>query len=336
LAAESRRILVTGGAGYIGSHASKALAQAGYDVVVLDNLSAGHRAAVTHAELIEGDVGDVALVRHLLRDHQISAVMHFAALLDVGASVRDPVGYYRNNVVGTLGLLEAMAAESVRRFVFSSTCATYGDPVETPMVETHPQRPINAYGETKLAVERALPHFERAYGVHSVALRYFNAAGADPDGDMGEDHSPEIHLIPRAIHAATGGAGLQVFGDDYPTPDGTCLRDYVHVVDLADAHVKALEALAETGRSTAYNLGTGTPHSVRAVIESVERITGRRVPWTLGPRREGDPAVLYAAPQKAKAELHWKPRFADLDAIIATAWHWHQRHPGGYGLPAQS
>ena len=193
--------------------------------------------------------------------------MHFAALLDVGASVRDPAGYYRNNVIGTLGLLEAMAAESVRLFVFSSTCATYGEPIETPIAETHPQRPINSYGETKLAIERALPHFERAYGIHSVALRYFNAAGADPDGDIGEDHSPEIHLIPRAIHAATGGECLQVFGDDYPTPDGTCLRDYVHVVDLADAHVKALEALAETGRSTAYNLGTGTPHSVREVID---------------------------------------------------------------------
>ena len=231
----------------------------------------------------------------ILRDHQISAVMHFAAFLDVGASVRDPVGFYRNNVVGTLGLLEAMAAETVRLLVFSSTCATYGEPIETPIAETHPQRPINSYGETKLAVERALPHFERAYGIHSVALRYFNAAGADPDGEIGEDHSPEIHLIPRAIHAATGGEGLQVFGDDYPTPDGTCLRDYVHVVDLADAHVKALEALAETGRSTAYNLGTGTPHSVREVIDSVERVTGRRVPWTLGPRRAGDPAVLYAA-----------------------------------------
>jgi UDP-glucose-4-epimerase GalE len=336
LAAESRRILVTGGAGYIGSHASKALTQAGYDVVVLDNLSAGHRGAVRHAELIEGDVGNVSLVRHILRDHQISAVMHFAALLDVGASVRDPVSYYRNNVAGTMGLLEAMAAETVRIFVFSSTCATYGEPIETPIVETHPQRPVSAYGETKLAVERALPHFERAYGVHSVALRYFNAAGADPEGDIGEDHSPEIHLIPRAIHAATGGAPLQVFGDDYPTPDGTCLRDYVHVADLADAHVKALEALAETSRSTAYNLGTGTPHSVRAVIESVERVTERRVPWTLGPRRAGDPAVLYAAPHKAQAELHWKPRFADLDSIVATAWRWHQHHPDGYGSAAES
>jgi UDP-glucose-4-epimerase GalE len=335
LAADTRRILVTGGAGYIGSHTSKALRRAGYHVVVLDNLSAGHREAVGDAEFVEGDTSDVALVRRLLREREISAVMHFAALLDVGASVRDPVGYYRNNVTGTLGLLEAMAAEAVRVFVFSSTCATYGEPIETPIDETHPQRPINSYGDTKLAVERALPHFERAYGIHSVALRYFNAAGADPGGDIGEDHSPEIHLIPKAIQASLGGEGLQVFGDDYPTPDGTCLRDYVHVVDLADAHVKALEALAETGRSTAYNLGTGTPHSVRQVIDAVERVTGRRVPWTLGPRRAGDPAVLYAAPHKAQAELHWKPQFGELDAIVATAWRWHQKHPNGYGSPAQ-
>jgi UDP-glucose-4-epimerase GalE len=335
LAADSRRILVTGGAGYIGSHAAKALTQAGYDVVVLDNLVAGHREALRNGELIEGDVGDVALVRQVLRDRRISAVMHFAALLDVGMSVRDPAGYYRNNVIGTLGMLEAMAAESVRLFVFSSTCATYGEPIETPIAETHPQRPINSYGETKLAIERALPHFERAYGMHSVALRYFNAAGADPDGEIGEDHSPEIHLIPRAIHAVTGGEGLQVFGDDYPTPDGTCLRDYVHVADLADAHLKALEALADTARSTAYNLGTGTPHSVREVIDAVERVTERRVPWTLGSRRAGDPAVLYASSRKAQAELHWTPRFADLDSIVRTAWAWHQRHPNGYRSTAQ-
>jgi UDP-glucose-4-epimerase GalE len=335
LAADSRRILVTGGAGYIGSHAAKALTQAGYHVVVLDNLTAGHREAVRDAELVEGDIADVTLIRDVLRDHRIAAVMHFAALLDVGASVRDPAAYYRNNVVGTLGVLEAMAAESVKQFVFSSSCATYGEPIETPIAETHPQRPINSYGETKLAIERALPHFEHAYGLHSVALRYFNAAGADPDAEIGEDHSPEIHLIPRAIEAVSGGPGLQVFGDDYPTPDGTCLRDYVHVVDLADAHIKALEALAETGRSTAYNLGTGTPHSVREVIDAVERATGRRVPWTTGPRRAGDPAVLYAAPNKAQAELHWKPRFVDLDAIVRTAWAWHRSHPNGYRTTAQ-
>jgi UDP-glucose-4-epimerase GalE len=330
LAADSRRVLVTGGAGYIGSHAAKALAQAGYHVVVYDSLIAGHREAVRYGELVVGDIADLEAVRRALRDHQIGAVMHFAAFLDVGESVREPVKYYRNNVGGALTVLEAMALEGAQSFVFSSTCATYGDPIETPIVETHPQRPINSYGDSKLAVERALPHFERAYGIHATALRYFNASGADPDGEIGEDHSPEIHLIPRAIEAATGGRGLQIFGDDYPTPDGTCLRDYIHVTDLADAHVKALAALAETGRSSAYNLGTGTPHSVREVIDAVERVTGRTVPWTLAPRRAGDPAVLYAAAQKAKSELRWTPRYADLDAIVGTAWAWHQSHPHGY------
>jgi len=330
LAAESRSVLVTGGAGYIGSHAAKALARAGYRVVVYDNLSAGHRDAVKWGDLVQGDIADVAAVRAALRDHKVSAVMHFAAFLDVGESVRAPLRYYRNNVVGALSVLEAMAAEEVRLFVFSSTCATYGEPIETPIVESHPQRPINAYGETKLAVERALPHVERAFGIHFAALRYFNAAGADPDGDIGEDHAPEIHLIPRAIEASNGGPGLQVFGDDYPTPDGTCLRDYIHVSDLADAHVRALEAIRETGRSAAYNLGTGRPHSVKDVIDAVSRTTGRQVPWTLAPRRPGDPAVLYAAPHKAEAELHWKPRYADLDTIVGTAWQWHRAHPHGY------
>jgi len=321
---------VTGGAGYIGSHAAKALCRAGYRVVVYDNLTAGHRAAAKFGELVEGDVTDVDAVRRTLRAHDITAVMHFAGVLDVGESVRDPARYYRINVTGALGVLDAMAAESVTAFVFSSTCATYGEPIETPIAETHPQQPINSYGETKLAVERALPHFERAYGIRSMALRYFNAAGADPDGEIGEDHSPEIHVIPRAIDAATGGPGLQVFGDDYPTPDGTCLRDYVHVTDLADAHVRALEATIETGRSGAYNLGTGRPHSVREVIDTVKRVTGRDVPWTLAPRRPGDPAVLYAAPQKAHAELHWTPRYAELDAIVRTAWDWRRAHPHGY------
>jgi UDP-glucose-4-epimerase GalE len=223
-----------------------------------------------------------------------------------------------------------MAAESVRHFVFSSTCATYGEPIETPISEAHPQKPINSYGETKLAVEHALPHIEAAHGIDWVALRYFNAAGADPDGEIGEDHSPEIHLIPRAIEAATGGRGLMLFGDDYPTPDGTCLRDYVHVTDLADAHVRALEAIADTGKSGAYNLGTGHAHSVREVIDTVGRVTGRTVPYTLAPRRPGDPAVLYAAAQKAHAELHWTPRYGDLETIVRTAWDWHRTHPQGY------
>ena len=330
MAADPRTVLVTGGAGYIGSHACKALARAGYHVVTFDNLVAGHRHAARFGELVEGDITDGGAVAAALRRYSVGAVMHFAAFLDVGESVREPAKYYRNNVVGALTVLEAMAREGVSSFVFSSTCATYGEPIETPIAETHPQRPINSYGESKLAVERALPHFERAYGVHSIALRYFNASGADPDGEIGEDHDPEIHLIPRAIGAATGAPALQVFGDDYPTPDGTCLRDYVHVSDLADAHVLALEAIAETGRSVAYNLGTGRPHSVREVIAAVERATGRPVPWTIAPRRPGDPAVLYAAAQKARAELHWAPRYVDIDSIVATAWAWHHSHPHGY------
>jgi UDP-glucose-4-epimerase GalE len=334
LAAEPRRVLVTGGAGYIGSHACKALARAGYDVVVFDNLVAGHREAVRYGTLVEGDVTDPSGVRAALERHRIDAVMHFAAFLDVGESVREPAKYYRNNVIGALTVLESMVQQSVRLFVFSSTCATYGEPVETPISETHPQNPINSYGASKLAVERALPHFERAYGLRWAALRYFNAAGADPEGEMGEDHNPEIHLIPRAIDAATGGPGLQVFGDDYATPDGTCLRDYVHVTDLADAHVKALQRIAAGGASSAYNLGTGTPHSVRAVIEAVQRVSGRPVPWALAPRRPGDPAALFAAAGKARAELGWTPARADLDSIVGTAWRWHQAHPRGYRAAA--
>jgi UDP-glucose-4-epimerase GalE len=336
LAADRRAVLVTGGAGYIGSHACKALQRAGYPVVAFDNLAAGHRQAVRYGELVEGDVTDTAAVHAAIRRHGAFAVMHFAAFLDVGESVREPGKYFRNNVGGAISVLEAMAAESVKHFIFSSSCATYGEPIETPLVETHPQRPINSYGESKLAIERALPHFERAFGMSWTALRYFNAAGADPDGEIGEDHSPEIHLIPRAIEAAGGGPGLQVFGDDYPTPDGTCLRDYIHVSDLAAAHVKALEAIVETGVSAAYNLGTGTPHSVREVIAAVERIGGRRVPWTLAPRRAGDPAVLYAAPQKAQTALHWKPTYSDLDSIVRTAWSWHQSHPQGYRTATHS
>jgi UDP-glucose-4-epimerase GalE len=321
---------VTGGAGYIGSHAAKALSRAGYRVVVLDNLVAGHREAVKYGDLVQADVADVAAVAAALDRYDVGAVMHFAAFLDVGESVRNPVKYYRTNVAGALGLLEAMASRSVQRLVFSSTCATYGEPIATPIEETHPQQPINAYGETKLAVERALPHFARAYGIQAVTLRYFNAGGADPDLELGEDHAPEIHLIPRAIEAATGGRGLEVFGDDYPTPDGTCLRDYIHVSDLADAHVRALELVVGAGRSALYNLGTGIPHSVRQVIAAVERITARDVKWTLGPRRPGDPAVLYANADKARTELQWTPRFSDLDSIVGTAWGWHRAHPGGY------
>jgi UDP-glucose-4-epimerase GalE len=328
--ADPRAVLVTGGAGYIGSHASKALRAAGYRVVIYDNLSAGHREAALGAPLIEGDIGDVDSVRRALRESQAGAVMHFAAWLSVPDSVRDPVGYYRNNVVGTLGTLEAMAAEGCTHFVFSSTCATYGEPVETPLRETHPTAPINSYGQTKLAIEHALPHFERAYGIRSVRLRYFNAAGADPDGELGEDHAPEIHVIPRALEAVRGGQVLDIFGEDYPTPDGTCLRDYIHVVDLADAHLRALAWLAGGGASGTYNVGTERPTSVRDVIAAVERVTGIEVKRRSAPRRPGDPAVLYASAERIRSDFGWRPTRRDIDTIVADAWRWHSAHPRGF------
>ena len=321
---------MTGGAGYIGSHAAKALRRAGYRTVIYDNLSAGHREATLGAPLIEGDIRDVDAVRRALRESGASSVMHFAAWLIVSDSVSDPIGYYRNNVGGTLGTLEAMAAEGVRRFVFSSTCAVYGEPIETPISETHPTAPINAYGQTKLAIEHALPHYERAYGLRSIRLRYFNAAGADPDGELGEDHAPEIHVIPRAFEAAGGGDPLQIFGEDYPTPDGTCLRDYIHVSDLADAHVRALRRLEDGGASASYNVGTERPSSVREVIAAVERVTGRTVSRRSAPRRAGDPAALYASAAKIRAELGWVPQRAELETIVADAWRWHSAHPRGY------
>jgi UDP-glucose-4-epimerase GalE len=321
---------VTGGAGYIGSHAAKALRQAGYRIVIYDNLSAGHREAALGASIIEGDVRDVDAVRRALRDSGASAVMHFAAWLIVSDSVRDPIGYYRNNVAGALATLEAMAAEQCRRFIFSSTCAVYGEPVEVPIRETHPNAPINAYGQTKLTVEQALPHFERAYGIRSICLRYYNAAGADPDGELGEDHSPEIHVIPRAFEAASGGAPFEIFGEDYPTPDGTCLRDYIHVVDLADAHVRALRRLEGDAPSTVYNVGTERPSSVRDVLASVERVTGRTVVRRSAPRRPGDPAVLFASAERIRTELGWRPQRAALDTIVGDAWRWHSAHPQGF------
>ena len=317
-------MLVTGGAGYIGSHAVKALRQAGYRPVIYDNLSAGHREAALGVEIIEGDIADVATVRRALRDTGASAVMHFAAWLAVADSVRDPIGYYRNNVVGTLGTLEAMAAERCTAFIFSSTCATYGEPVDVPIRETHPNAPINAYGQTKLAVEQALPHFERAHGMRSICLRYFNAAGADPDGELGEDHAPEVHLIPRAFEAASGGAALDIWGDDYPTPDGTCLRDYVHVTDLADAHVRALGHLRSGGASTTFIVGSERPSSVREVVAAVERVTGRTVARRSGPRRPGDPTTLYASAARVRDALGWTPRYPELDTIVSHAWRWHE------------
>jgi UDP-glucose-4-epimerase GalE len=324
-------VLVTGGAGYIGSHAAKALRRAGRDVVIYDNLSAGHREAALGAPLIEGDTADTGAVRRAIRDTGATAVMHFAAWLSVGESVIDPAGYYRNNVGGTLGTLEAMAAEGCRHFVFSSTCAVYGEPGETPLRETHATRPINAYGQTKLAVEQALPHFERAYGIRAVCLRYFNAAGADPEGELGEDHHPEIHVIPRAFEAASGGEPLQVFGEDYPTPDGTCQRDYIHVADLAEAHLRALDRLERGGASATYNVGTERPSSVREVIAAVERVTGRAVARRSAARRPGDPAVLYASASRIRDDLGWMPGRPDLDTIVADAWRWHVSHPHGYG-----
>jgi UDP-glucose-4-epimerase GalE len=328
-------VLVTGGAGYIGSHAVKALRKAGHRVVIYHNLSAGHREAAVRAaggaaEMVEGDIGDTSRVREVLESHRIDAVMHFAAWLSVPDSVRDPAGYYRNNVKGALSVLDAMIAGGTRHFVFSSTAAVFGDAHEVPITEEHPRRPINAYGETKLAIEAALPHYERAYGLTSMALRYFNAAGADPDGELGEHHDPETHIIPRAIDAAYGRSTFQVFGEDYPTPDGTCLRDFVHVNDLASAHLLALDALQAGATSTVYNLGNGRPTSVRDILDSIEKVTGRRVPYSVGPRREGDPPALYTSSARIRRELGWAPEFEDVDTIVETAWRWRERHPQGY------
>lgn len=325
-------VLVTGGAGYIGSHAVKALRAAGRDVVIYDNLSAGHTAAAkgAGAPLEIGDIQDVPRLREVMTAHRVDAVMHFAAWLSVGESVKDPIAYYENNVGGALAVLRAMVERKVAHVIFSSTAATFGNPVETPMSESHPQRPVNAYGETKLAIERALPHFERAYGLRSVTLRYFNAAGADPDGVLGEDHDPEIHVIPRAIDAALGRDTFSIYGQDYETPDGTCLRDYVHVSDLASAHVLSLDSLRAGGESAAYNLGNGRPTSVRAVVDAVERVTGREVPVTIGPRRPGDPGVLFASSEKIRKTLGWTPQYEHIDVIVETAWRWREAHPRGY------
>jgi UDP-glucose-4-epimerase GalE len=330
------RVVVTGGAGYIGSHAVRALQDAGHAVAVLDDLSAGHEQAVPGGvPIVRARIHDRAAVARLLADHRADAVMHFAAWLAVGESVLKPIDYYQNNVIGTLTVLDAMREAGVGRFIFSSTCAVYGEPARVPIDETLDKNPINAYGETKLTIERALPHLERAYGIKWVALRYFNAAGAHPDGTIGEDHADEVHLIPLAIRAANGGTPLKVFGEDYPTPDGTCLRDYIHVCDLADAHIRALEALEGGAPSGAFNVGTGTPHSVKSVIDTVGRVVGRPVAWQSAPRRPGDPAVLYAAADLARRELGWRPNYPDLEVIVRHAWQWHQRHPRGYSGSAE-
>ena len=323
-----KTVLVTGGAGYIGSHACKALARSGYVPVVYDNLCYGHRWAVKWGPLEQGDILDHERLDEVLRIYRPTAVMHFAAFAYVGESVSDPGKYYRNNVVGSLTLLEAMRDHGIERIVFSSTAATYGVPDRLAMSEETPQHPINPYGASKVMVERLLADFGAAHGLTSVALRYFNAAGADPDTEIGEDHEPETHLIPLVLDAVSGRRPhITVFGSDYDTPDGTCIRDYIHVSDLADAHVRALEAPMASGTSEAYNLGNGRGYSVRNVIDAVSRVTGRRVPVVESGRRAGDPARLVSNARKAAEALGWTPS-CDLETIVATAWAWHQKHAG--------
>ncbi|WP_413174584.1 UDP-glucose 4-epimerase GalE [Anabaena azotica] len=322
-------ILVTGGAGYIGSHTVLALVQAGYQVIILDNLVYGHRdlvEQVLQVELIEGDIEDRSLLDNIFQTHNIEAVMHFSAYTYVGESVTNPDKYYRNNVLGTLTLLEAMLAASIKKFVFSSTCATYGVPQFIPLTEDHPQNPINPYGMTKLMVEQILSDFDVAYGLKSVRFRYFNAAGADPNGLLGEDHHPESHLIPLVLMTALGKReSISIFGTDYPTPDGTCIRDYIHVSDLADAHILGLEYLIKDGESAVFNLGNGNGFSVREVIVAVEEVTGITIPVQECDRRPGDSPVLIGTSEKAKNLLGWKPRYPDIKDIVAHAWQWHQK-----------
>jgi UDP-glucose 4-epimerase len=319
------KILVTGGAGYVGSHVVKELRTNGIPCVVLDNLSRGHRELVVDAELIVGDVADATLVSRVLADYRIGAVMHFAAYAYVGESMRDPTSYYENNVAATLNLLKCMVQTGVKMFVFSSTCATYGLPMATPMIEDHPQSPVNPYGASKLMVERMLQDFGMAYGLRSVVFRYFNAAGADPSGEIGEWHDPETHLIPLALQAAAGlRDDIEIYGTDYPTPDGTCVRDYIHVSDLAQAHVLGLRHLQSGKPSDAFNLGNGNGFSVRMVVDTVERITGRKIKIRNSARRSGDPHSLVGSSIKARELLGWVPKFDSLEAIIETAWKWEQ------------
>lgn len=320
------RVLVSGGAGYIGSHMVKLLLENDIDVVTVDDLSSGHRAAVAGGEFVQGDVGDRACMDAVFRRWPIDAVMHFASFIQVGESVSDPAKYYRNNLVGTLALLDSALAAGVKRFVFSSSAAVFGEPKYTPINEEHPTQPLSPYGFSKLALERVLADYESAYGLRSISLRYFNAAGADPEGARGEAHDPETHLIPLILQAASGRRGsVKIYGDDYPTADGTCVRDYVHVVDLCDAHLLALEYLRRTNRSDAFNLGNSRGYSVKEVIGAVERVVGRSVPVERHDRRAGDPAILVADSTRAKAELGWRPRFNDIDTIVRHAWQWEKR-----------
>jgi UDP-glucose 4-epimerase len=320
-----KKILVIGGAGYIGSHMVKLLGQQGCSVTTLDDLSGGHRDAVVYGDFVQGNFGDRAVLDGVL-SKGFDAVMHFASFIQVGESVQHPDKYYRNNVSYTLGLLDAMRAHGVDKFIFSSTAATFGDPQYTPMDERHPQQPINPYGRTKLMVEQALADYESAYGFKSVCLRYFNAAGADPEGQSGERHDPETHLIPLVLQAASGRRpSISVFGRDYDTPDGTCIRDYVHIQDLCSAHWLALQSLMNGADSQAYNLGNGNGFSVQEVIDTAEQVTGRKIPVVNGPRRDGDPARLVADSRLAREKLGWQPQYADLSTIIEHAWKWETR-----------
>lgn len=324
-------IMVTGGAGYIGSHTVRELEKKGHQVLVLDNLSRGHEAAVKEGFLVKGDTADRALLKELFTDFEVEAVMHFAASSQVGESVRLPADYYQNNVVNGLNLLDAMIESGVRHLVFSSTAAVYGEPREFPIPEEHPANPTNPYGATKLALEGAMRWYGEAYGLNWTSLRYFNAAGADPAGDIGEDHTPETHLIPLVLKVALGELShLDVYGNDYPTPDGTCVRDYIHVNDLAQAHVLALDALFDGAPSSAYNLGNGSGYSVLEVIRTAEEVVGMTLPVKFAERRPGDPPMLVAASDKIKRELGWQPAYPGLKDIIGTAWRWHLSHPRGF------
>jgi len=324
------RVLVTGGAGYVGSHAAKLLAEKGHDVLIVDNLAEGHRAAVGKLPLVVADTLDGPRMTTLMQQHRTDAVMHFAAFAYVGVSVTEPAKYYHNNIVGTLSLLDAMRAAGVNRIVFSSSCATYGIPTKVPISEDHRQDPINPYGFTKLAIERALADYAHAYGVGYAALRYFNASGAAADGTIGEDHDPETHLIPLVLQVALGQReAAEIFGTDYPTPDGTCIRDYIHVDDLAEAHLLALEKL-DSGSALKLNLGTGRGVSVAEVIEICRQVTGHEIPARALGRRAGDPPELVADPTRSKQVLGWEARYKDIRETIASAWRWHKMHPNGY------
>ena len=324
-------ILVTGGAGYIGSHTVKLLLARGHEVTVYDNLSYGHRQAVPAERLIVADLRDVDHLDNILMVNRIEAVVHFAAFAYVGESVKEPAKYYTNNLVYSLNLLDRCRRTGVRKFVFSSTCATYGVPTAVPITEAEKQLPINPYGNTKLAFERALADYAAAYPFGFCALRYFNASGASPDGTIGEDHDPETHLIPLVFQAAMGKRPhVEIFGTDYPTPDGTCVRDYIHVDDLAEAHILALDKVGP-GSALAYNVGVGRGFSVREVIRTAEEISGKKVPVKEGPQRAGDQAELVANADKIRRELGWSPKYTDLRAIMETAWNWHRKHPNGYG-----